>query len=154
MTISINKGLGLACILFSSLISNAFGETDYTKDFDHASTGFPLEGRHAITECESCHIQSEFSATPNQCSFCHSRTGPVSASAKSLDHINTIDQCADCHNTRSWFSVFRVDHTAVLGTCFSCHNGVQASGQSINHPALGNNCENCHNTYNWANFRL
>lgn len=38
--------------------------------FDHAKTGFPLEGAHARTPCASCH-QKGFKGTPRQCAACH-----------------------------------------------------------------------------------
>jgi predicted CXXCH cytochrome family protein len=50
--------------------------------------------------------------------------------------------------------VFAVDHTQVLGTCDSCHNGTVATGKHPTHITSGNNCDDCHTTVAWvpANF--
>jgi hypothetical protein len=36
-------------------------------DFDHFTTGFPLEGRHKALECDSCHVNGSFKGTPKIC---------------------------------------------------------------------------------------
>ena len=48
-----------------------------------------------------------------------------------------------------------VDHTQVLGTCGTCHDGVIATGKHPTHIASGNNCDDCHTTVAWlpANVR-
>jgi predicted CXXCH cytochrome family protein len=47
-----------------------------------------------------------------------------------------------------------VDHTQVLGTCFSCHDGNTATGKHPTHITSGDNCDDCHSTVGWipANF--
>jgi hypothetical protein len=47
-----------------------------------------------------------------------------------------------------------VDHTQVIGTCFSCHDGTTATGKNPTHITSGNNCDDCHTTNAWipANF--
>ena len=47
-----------------------------------------------------------------------------------------------------------VDHTQVLGTCVSCHNGTVATGKHPAHITSGDNCDDCHTTVAWvpANF--
>jgi hypothetical protein len=42
-----------------------------------------------------------------------------------------------------------VDHTAVLGTCTSCHNGTTASGKPITHITTNAQCDTCHSTIAW-----
>ena len=39
--------------------------------FDHAKTGFPLDGAHARASCSACHRQG-FTGLSRQCSACHS----------------------------------------------------------------------------------
>lgn len=39
--------------------------------FDHARTGFPLDGAHARVRCAACHTKG-FKGTPRQCAACHS----------------------------------------------------------------------------------
>jgi hypothetical protein len=47
-----------------------------------------------------------------------------------------------------------VDHTQVIGTCFSCHDGNTAEGKNPTHITSGDNCDDCHTTNAWipANF--
>jgi hypothetical protein len=47
-----------------------------------------------------------------------------------------------------------VDHTQVLGTCVSCHDGNTATGKHPTHITSGDNCDDCHTTVAWipANF--
>jgi hypothetical protein len=42
-----------------------------------------------------------------------------------------------------------VDHTQVLGSCGSCHDGIAATGKDPDHIASGNNCDDCHTTVAW-----
>jgi predicted CXXCH cytochrome family protein len=53
-----------------------------------------------------------------------------------------------------WEPVFTVDHTQVVGTCSSCHDGVTATGKHPTHITSGDNCDDCHTTIAWipANF--
>jgi hypothetical protein len=46
----------------------------------------------------------------------------------------------------------RVDHGSVIGTCFSCHNGVIARGKGPQHdpPPTSNDCELCHSVLGWT----
>ena len=135
--------LAVTMLLFSSMI---LAEED---NFDHDLTGFILEGKHRFVACEDCHVKGSFETSLRYCSSCHTRLGPISASFKSLNHINTNDQCDACHTTNSWNFVRRVDHAAVFGNCVSCHNGLTAPGKSANHIPSGNACESCHRTNNF-----
>ncbi len=93
------------------------------------STGWPLEGSHRNVDCASCHVGGIFEGTPRQCVACHSRAGLVKATAPSITHIRTTDECDACHRETTWSYVRPVDHKAVVGTCFSCHNGLTATGK-------------------------
>jgi hypothetical protein len=50
--------------------------------------------------------------------------------------------------------VTRVDHVAVIGTCFSCHNGTIALGKPPTHLPTGNVCDDCHVTAAWTSVRF
>jgi hypothetical protein len=43
-----------------------------------------------------------------------------------------------------------VDHTAVIGTCNTCHNGVTASGKPATHIVTSAQCDACHSTLAWT----
>ena len=62
----------------------------------------------------------------------------------------TTNVCEDCHSTQAWSPVTAVDHTQVVGTCQSCHNGVIAEGKPPDHIPSGNACDDCHTTDAWT----
>ncbi len=45
--------------------------------------------------------------------------------------------------------MFNVDHTQVLGSCSSCHNGVIATGKNNGHFITAIECNTCHSTDTW-----
>jgi hypothetical protein len=55
--------------------------------------------------------------------------------------------------TTNWTTV-RFDHTAVTGTCSSCHNGTTATGKSAKHISSTNNCDSCHVTTLWTTVHV
>jgi hypothetical protein len=123
------------------------------RDFNHASTGFPLSGGHAAAACETCHIGGVFKGTPRNCEGCHAVGQRVVATPKNNKHIVTDAPCESCHfNTATWLGA-RYNHgSAVAGQCLNCHNGRQASGKAASH-ASGNkatkSCDSCHRTFAW-----
>jgi hypothetical protein len=43
-----------------------------------------------------------------------------------------------------------VDHTQVLGSCRTCHDGNIATGKPPDHPPASSQCELCHRTNTWV----
>jgi hypothetical protein len=127
----------------------AFGQSAFRSNFDHFSTSYPLEGSHRNVDCQRCHVGGIFQGTPRQCSTCHARAGLVRATPMPPDHILSTTLCQDCHLETTWAPVRRVDHSQVIGSCSSCHNGIAATGKSVDHPQSGSQCENCHRTNAW-----
>jgi len=68
--------------------------------------------------------------------------------AKPANHIASSDMCFDCHNADNWLLPV-VDHTQVIGTCSSCHDGVVATGKGPTHIATSLECDSCHATSAW-----
>ena len=122
---------------------------------------------HIVTnqECDICHATSAWipasggpgGATPDHstflpsdCAGCHNG---VNASGKSVNHINTTDMCASCHQAfpATWTPVpnSSVDHNEVLGTCMSCHDNVIATGKGPLHIITSLDCDACHATSAW-----
>ena len=91
---------------------------DTNEGFDHFTTGFPLTGRHELTECSGCHLAGQFKGTPMECTLCHNNSR---APGKHPQHIMSSNICDDCHTTYSWRGA-RFDHSDVIGSCDSCHN--------------------------------
>ena len=75
------------------------------KVFDHAATGYKLEGKHASLECGRCHLPERISA-------------PERATIKVRDlrrtYLGVSPDCANCHQD---------SHKGRLGSnCLQCHN--------------------------------
>jgi len=69
-------------------------------------------------------------------------------------HIATTNNCQSCHTTVAWLPLRIVDHTQVIGTCVSCHNGQIATGKPPTHVATRAGCESCHTTNAWTPARF
>ena len=120
---------------------------------EHARTRFPLYGVHAITPCESCHLQApagQFRGAPTQCEMCHQKDLPR---ATTPDHLASgwTTRCERCHTPAGWTrAAIRHDffpltgghaglqctqcHTggpvgSIPSDCYSCHRDVRAGGQ-------------------------
>jgi hypothetical protein len=144
----------LVLLLVGGIGADSAMALDLGSDFDHDETNFPLDYRHAQTSCESCHLQGVFVGTPRRCVACHSNSGRIQASAASSRHIRVIGDCDFCHTSDSWTRVARVDHSVVIGSCVSCHNGVVAEGKNSGHIPSTNVCDDCHTTYNWRFYHV
>ncbi|MDD3080003.1 MAG: cytochrome C [Paludibacter sp.] len=145
----------------------------FNKDkFDHAKTGFKLQGEHAKQDCKACH-KPEFIQNPKlkkksgtylglnqQCTTCH------------LDfHQGKLPNCTDCHNFNTFKNAKRFDHKKtrfpLLGKhqtvgCVECHKTTGINGKKVQNFAglkfdncnachkdvhnnrLGQNCKECH----------
>jgi hypothetical protein len=136
--------------LAAGLAGVAPAQSPFSSSFDHDSTGWPLDGSHRSADCASCHVGGIFQGAPRQCVACHSRGGLVKATAPSVRHIRTTDECDACHRQTTWSYVRPIDHNVVIGTCFSCHNGLTATGKSPNHIPTSTDCEACHSTRAWS----
>jgi len=124
-----------------------------TREFNHIETGFLLTGGHQHVECETCHLHGIFKGTPRNCAGCHSKGKLVIATLPSPKHFVTNEPCEYCHNNNSTFYGARFNHAkAQLGSCSSCHNGVNASGKPANHSRglrTSEACDRCHRTTAW-----
>jgi hypothetical protein len=120
----------------------------------HAQTTLPLDGHHAKTDCNECHLIPDpapgtaeaprmFRGTPSDCDACHR-----DAHAGFFDDVVTADnspahgQCAACHTTESFAQIPEAgfDHAQftgfpVLGAhaqseCSSCHPSMPVADDS------------------------
>ncbi len=122
--------------------------------FDHLTTGFELQGAHRDLSCEYCHMNGVFKGTPRTCDGCHTPGSRISATSRPITHISSGNNCALCHAQYNFWPLFRMDHTAAIGTCFSCHNGVTAKGKTPDHIPSDNNCDACHTTIAFSPQRM
>jgi hypothetical protein len=114
--------------------------------FDHLTTGYELRGAHRDLSCEFCHMKGVFKGTARTCEGCHTTGSRISSTPRPPNHITTQGNCALCHAEYNFLPIFRMDHSATLGTCFSCHNGIVAEGKHPDHIPSDNNCDACHTT--------
>ncbi|MDF1641028.1 cytochrome c3 family protein, partial [Thalassolituus oleivorans] len=122
-------------------------------EFDHATTGFDLTGMHRSVSCETCHQSGVFKGTSKQCMGCHLQ-GRIASSSIPSNHIATNNDCESCHTVTQWSRVRIVDHSAVMGSCISCHNRSSAEGVPSNHPAMTADCSSCHRTSTWTSVQF
>lgn len=146
--------------------------------FDHAKTGFALDGAHARTDCRACHATLEFAAAPVECVACH------------LDpHQDELGlDCGQCHTPRSFIdrsSMIRghlatrlpldgrhrtldceechvpvgsgaLQWVGLPAECYDCHTAEFESATEPDHrgPGFSRRCERCHNTRAWVPARF
>jgi hypothetical protein len=146
--------------------SNSWHEISY----DHAKTGFSLDGQHANLTCTDCHSIEDFSAIDSQCISCH-----IDIHQGKLAH-----SCDNCHITQAWTVMnvttahanttfplvgkhasldCRACHISdILGEfsflrsdCISCHQADFNAAQNPSHSNLGfgTRCEDCHTLVSW-----
>jgi hypothetical protein len=131
--------------------------------FDHQATGFTLVGKHARTECKSCHADTiSFKGAATTCIGCH---------RKDDKHANTLGSaCESCHQPGGWKPSIGFDHRktrfSLTGKhqetkCISCHADARhfrdTSLQCISchrkddtHKGRnGSSCQDCHGSSNW-----
>lgn len=126
-----------------------------TPGFDHASSRFPLEGKHATTACQSCH-RAPTSAAPVlyrplalDCASCH-------ADAHEGQFGFDAD-CARCHDAKAWkpaprfvhaepFTRWMLDGKHATAACKVCHPEVEVvpGVRAVRYKPLPLQCEGCH----------
>jgi len=135
-------------------------------NFDHAKTGYTLQGKHLAVDCNKCHnskniadIQKYTSQKKNpdktflgldtQCSSCH------------LDeHRGQLDtQCEKCHDFNAWKPVQQFDHNKTKFSlsgrhltvdCVLCHKKIKDTSNNRDQDYMKfsglkfSNCSDCH----------
>jgi len=130
-------------------------------DFDHGRwTGFELSGRHANTNCSSCHEpiapgraqasgRTWGAATGTACNDCHA--DPHAGQFREQGQVD----CGRCHTTARSFTElafrhnldagFRLDGTHATLECAACHEPVRVGEfEVVRYRPLGTECSSCH----------
>jgi hypothetical protein len=116
--------------------------------FDHAQTGYRLEGAHAKAECAACHTTKNergaptFIGVPRDCASCH----------KDPHEKRLGNDCSKCHDETSWKRVElqRFDHALARFALRGKHADVQCSQchgeppKTKYHPLEFSSCTSCH----------
>ena len=138
--------------------------------FDHETTGFSIDGRHADLACLDCHSVEDFSRVENTCASCHEdihrgRLGTSCERCHAPDGWRVIDaerihagsdfplvgrhinaDCEQCHRGAR-IGAF---HDA-SPECVSCHRADYESATDPDHRASGfsTDCQGCHQPLRW-----
>lgn len=119
---------------------------------EHSQTRFPLLGRHAVMDCEACHVNvqhDEYTGLATDCLGCHSADYLGSASPNHVS-LGFGTDCQECHSANDLFwSGARFQHPASfplaqghMGVdCASCHR----PGEALPDPT---DCFACHRANN------
>ncbi len=133
--------------------------------FKHATTGFPLEGRHVQVACRQCHTTLRFVEASDRCASCH----------EDVHRLELGSTCDRCHSSTSWLvpdmpqrhlstrfallgahrlaqcqschtNVQKHTYAGVPLECISCHGNDYAATVAPPHRAsgIGTDCESCH----------
>jgi hypothetical protein len=152
---------------FPTTCEACHGETAWQPAlFDHAQSGFPLVGAHAVLGCEACHADG-YAGTPSDCFACHRADFE---GATDPDHRSFPTTCEECHGQTSWDAAsfdhaqfpLRGAHAAAdcedchadgyAGTprdCFSCHQADFEGANDPDHQGFPTTCEECHGETAW-----
>jgi hypothetical protein len=165
------SGLGTDCASCHSASSTTWGG-----NFNHATTGFPLNGSHMAVPCLTCHKNNVFKGLPADCYSCHS--GDFTKTANPPHQASGFGtDCVTCHGTGAvnWAGSFNHSQTsfALTGrhvgvactqchvnsvykglatTCVSCHQQDYNASTNPAHITSGfpTTCETCHSTSGWT----
>ncbi|HTK82858.1 MAG TPA: hypothetical protein VL633_11240 [Bacteroidota bacterium] len=142
--------------------------------FNHASTAFPLTGKHATTECAGCHTNGNYQLTYSSCYQCHQGNFETTINPNHVSG-NFGHDCQTCHTTIAWspaafdhsITAFPLTgkHTATqcsachtngnyqiqFTNCYQCHQADYQRPTDPNHVAANfdHNCQTCHTTTAW-----
>jgi hypothetical protein len=131
------------------------------ESFDHGITGFTLDGRHATTACNACHVAGKkFREAPTACADCHQK--------QDVHRGKLGKDCGSCHTTAA-FAKTDFDHGKThfplkgahgRAACADCHRDPSFKGTPMECAACharddahkgsrGPKCGDCHNTDKW-----
>lgn len=138
-------------------------------DFDHASTGFQLEGAHRKIPCARCHKPADpsagigsvsYAAAPRLCAGCHDDVhgGQFSSGSQTAD-------CGTCHSPGRWKpslfdhdrqSAFKLEGAHRTAPCMGCHKaGVLPGGSTgIMYRSTSRRCADCHSDVHGGQFSI
>ncbi|MEW6366345.1 MAG: hypothetical protein AB1714_17105 [Acidobacteriota bacterium] len=162
-----NAGFPTSCIVCHKATDTNWHQAK----FDHATTGFALQGAHAKLACASCHKggvyaglssdcyschKADYDGTknpnhksagfPTSCIVCHKATDTSWHQAK-FDHANTGFPLQGAHTSLTCESCHKGGIYAGLSTdCYSCHKADYDTSTNPNHKNAGfpTDCSTCH----------
>jgi len=139
------NGFATTCDTCHSAADPNWQAGNFGPNFDHATTGFPLVGKHQVVVCSQCHVGGQYAGTPTDCFTCH-----WSRSQDDLWRLQIGQACGQCHNPVAWDANVNWRHdqppasyplqgSHATQSCLTCHPNHQAQGGSAT-------CDGCHHT--------
>jgi hypothetical protein len=128
----------------------------------HATTAFPLEGRHLAVPCARCHGETrprlDLRVAGRRCEDCHQSPHGDQFAAEMA-----AGGCARCHSTIGWDTP-NIAHETWPRTgahartkCTACHSPTaedRRAGKGASYRGIPRNCEGCHEDPHAGQFRL
>jgi hypothetical protein len=128
----------------------------------HATTRFPLVGKHIASACLSCHKslrpRLDLRVAKQACADCH-------ANPHGDQFAKEMAQggCAHCHEATGW-SLPKIDHSTwpltgahATALCDSCHHPTPEDrkvGNGASYRGVPRDCGGCHDDVHFGQFRL
>ena len=170
-----HAGFGTDCQSCHALNAMNWGVigVNFTGNFDHAKTGFPLAGAHASLACAQCHPGNVFKAASTQCISCHSADFTT---AVAPPHTGFSNDCTTCHTLTAWqpatfnhttgttFPLTGAHASAAVAcqqchvnnvfkglstTCYGCHQAQFTTANAPPHTGFSTDCTTCHTNTAW-----
>lgn len=135
--------------------------------FDHRTSDFTLQGRHALVPCSACHVSGKkWREAAHDCFSCHGANEP---------HRGNLGKtCETCHAETGWRPAKAFDHNKTKFPlkdkhekviCQACHIGeiykgvpVDCNGchkiQDVHQTKFGTDCASCHTTTGWKQAKF
>ena len=129
-------------------------ELEAVQAFDHAATGFALEGAHAKPSCDDCHT-GPIGEMAQGCAQCHEDA-----------HSSALGpSCGSCHAPEAWtFVKTRGDHQIAMDGghtdqgCEDCHTHGEHLSDDVAcaecheeaHGGTTSGCDRCHQVSGWT----
>jgi hypothetical protein len=142
-------------------VTSGFVPTIFSVDL-HASTRFPLVGRHVAAPCGACHTarrpRADLHVAKQACADCH-------ANPHGDQFAKEMAQggCGHCHDPRGW-DLPKIDHSTwpltgahATALCDSCHHPTaedRKAGHGASYRGVPRNCSGCHDDVHLGQFRL
>jgi hypothetical protein len=127
----------------------------------HATSAFPLEGRHRAAPCGGCHGErprQSFEVADRACARCHKAPHGDQFAAEMGK-----SGCAHCHSFVGW-EARNIDHSAwprdgahAALPCQSCHTATEEdrrAGRGPSYRGIPTECTGCHEDPHAGQFRL
>ena len=173
-TVSPHGNLTIDIECSSCHTANSWVPAKSNMDFDHSSqTNFPLLGKHTLTDCESCHLELNFTEPSifgdgceschvdvhqgmfsETCTECHNQESFTDVDGQFIHNMTLFPltgahqqiECQSCHVDQSQ------GHFTSLDTdCIDCHEQDYKEAKTVDHVESGfpETCDDCHTTLAW-----